>query len=149
HKRWREKTGWLSLPAMGVFAIGLVAAALCYYFEAPPLAQSIARVIAFVPFIFLMLRISSPILTLYSYLVAFSVLPLAILVTLILALPVGPGRACRNLILEVNAESAPPGDWLVHQLPPQLQSASRDNPAVPGLVHSAIYDDDRVHKMLC
>ena len=72
--------------------------------------------------------------------------PLPVL-TAILALPFGPELAVVSLVLNVTAESTPPGSSVVWQFKPTARSDSDDRFA-PGLMHSVTHGDQSVlHQM--
>lgn len=49
--------------------------------------------------------------------------------------------ALANLLVDVTAETAPPGTWTMHQFVPEKPQPGSQT--TPGLAHSAIYDDER------
>jgi hypothetical protein len=64
----------------------------------------------------------------------------AALVIAVCMLPTDWRIAVANLLIDVTPEPTPAGAWQIHQLVPRPSAGA--GPAVPGLAHSAIYDDD-------
>lgn len=65
----------------------------------------------------------------------------------VLLLPFGWEVAMANILLEVTAETTPPGAWTVHLMePPTAAELGRD---VAPLMHSVVYENPRVLALLC
>jgi pimeloyl-ACP methyl ester carboxylesterase len=68
--------------------------------------------------------------------------PAILLLSLVLLLPFGWQVALANVLLDITAETTPPGSWRVHTIvPPTSRELDRDD--VP-LMHSVVYDNPLV-----
>lgn len=76
----------------------------------------------------------------FRFAATLAVLPAALILALCM-LPIDWRVAVANLLVDVTAETAPPGAWTLRQFVP-LASDARGGQA-PGLAHSAIYEDER------
>jgi hypothetical protein len=72
------------------------------------------------------------------------VIPLALALSALLVLPLGPALAVYSFLLEISAEATPLGTWVVHQYPPRLGKTLGGREEAATLFHSWVYDDDKV-----
>jgi hypothetical protein len=72
------------------------------------------------------------------------VAPLAFALSTLLVLPFGPTLAVYSFLLEITAEATPLGTWTVHQHPPVLGDATVGREEAPMLLHSWVYNQDKV-----
>ena len=68
------------------------------------------------------------------------------LLSLLLVLPFGWQAALANILLDVTAESTPPGSWEIHLIEPP--TSEEIGVPVPPLMHR-VYENPRVHRILC
>ena len=65
----------------------------------------------------------------------------------VLLLPFGREMAVANILLDVTAETTPPGSWTVHLIaPPTSEELGKD---VLPLMHSVVYENPSVLKLVC
>lgn len=77
----------------------------------------------------------------FRILVSFLTWPTIVILSLFLVLPFGLDVAVANILLDVTAETTPPGSWTVHMFPaPTARELGRDD--VP-LMHSVVYENPR------
>jgi hypothetical protein len=72
--------------------------------------------------------------------------PVIVLLSVLL-LPIGREVALANILLDVTAETTPPGSWMVHLMePPTSEELGKD---VLPLMHSVVYENSRVLEFVC
>jgi hypothetical protein len=85
--------------------------------------------------------------TVFFRLAASAVVWPVIVLLSVLLLPIGREVALANILLDVTAETTPPGSWMVHLMePPTSEELGKD---VLPLMHSVVYENSRVLEFVC
>lgn len=76
----------------------------------------------------------------FRFIASLALVPAALALAVFM-LPIDWRVALANLLVDVTAETAPPGSWTMVQVVPER--AEREQRAAPGLAHSIVYEDER------
>jgi len=148
---WSKHPVWLTAATLAGFAVFFGVVALMVYMKAPMILTEVVAlvtmaVVVLCPF-FLIFRQFGMATLLFDFLVGGVLLGVILLLSITL-LPFGRQVALSNVLLDVTAETTPPGDWEMHLLTPAEHVDGTGQMAAADPLRHSIYEDPRTHEII-